>query len=114
MKQLKKKTLSSARKYAFFIPSIAPSSAMAVHITRPSHCPFSSQTDAQYQNQCQQPLGLDNTKHLTLTNNLLDEKFERRVEWILDRSPVPGLSIAVFTGNDTFLEVSFDLSQPLF
>jgi CubicO group peptidase (beta-lactamase class C family) len=85
------------------VPWRYPSSA-------PSQPPFSSQTDPQYQNQYQQPLGFDDSKHSTSTNNPLNEKFERRVEWILDHFKVPGVSIAVVTGNDTFLKVNLYLS----
>ena len=110
MKQNQKR-LSSARNYAFIIPSIATSRAMAVPITPPpSHPSFSSQTDPQYQNQNQQPLGFDDHKHSKSTTNPLDERFERRVEWMLDHFQVPGVSIAVVTGNDTFLNVNIYLS----
>jgi hypothetical protein len=76
----------------------------------PSHSPFSSKTDPQYQNHYQQPLGFDDSKHSKSTNNPLDERFERRVEWMLDHFQLPGLSIAVVTGNDTFLRVSLNLT----
>jgi hypothetical protein len=75
----------------------------------PAHSPFSSQTDPQYQNEYQQPLGFDSNKHTTSTNNSLDEEFERRVEWILDHFKVPGVSIAIVTGEDTFLKVNINL-----
>jgi hypothetical protein len=41
-----------------------------------------------------------------LGNNPFDDKFEKRVNWLLDHFNVPGLSIAVVTGNQTFLRVN--------
>jgi len=47
----------------------------------------------------------------TLAQNPFDDKFEKRVKWILDHFHVPGLSMAVVAGNDTFLKVPFSFSH---
>jgi hypothetical protein len=69
-------------------------------------------SEPQQQHQYQQPLILDNIQHeLKLGQDPFDDKFEKRVNWLLDHFHVPGLSIAVVTGNETFLRVI--LSSPL-
>jgi hypothetical protein len=65
-----------------------------------------SSPKSQHQYQYQQPFSYDTLKHPSKqAHNPLDEKFERRVEWMLEHFNVPGLSIAVVNGNDTFLQV---------
>ena len=67
----------------------------------------------QPQPQHQQPLIFDNIEHSTTLaqDNPFDDKFERRAKCILDHFHVPGLSMAVVTGNNTFFKVFLFFSR---